>query len=133
MTCRLRVARDPVTLNLVFLVTAMSSSSYRYNLITSTAYYRSYVSTLSSSYHACQPRHSHTHGTSPPDRLETRVAMMPADQTDAACRSNVGRDLGGVQSMSMVTTQPFADCKRAVECHLTYSVFRRAKELSSVI
>ena len=60
----------------------------------------------STSYYTCQPHHHHTHGTSPPDRLETRVAMMPADQTDKACRSNVGRDLGGVHSMSMVTTQP---------------------------
>ena len=59
--------------------------------------------------------------------------MMPANQTDVACRSNVGQDLGGVQSMSMVTTQPFADCERAVECHLTYSVFRIVKEPSSVI
>ena len=75
----------------------------------------------------------HTYGTSPPDRLETRVAMMLVDQTNEACRSNVGRDLGGVQSMSMVTTQPFAGCERAVECHLTYLVFCIVKEPSSVI
>ena len=58
--------------------------------------------------------------------------MMPADQTDEAGRSNVGRDFGDVQSMSMVTTQLFADCERAVKCHLTYSVFRIAKEPSNV-
>ena len=59
--------------------------------------------------------------------------MMSVDQTNEACRSNVGRDLDGVQSMFMVTTQPFADCERAVECHLTYSVFRIVKEPLSVI
>ena len=32
--------------------------------------------------------------------------MIPVDQTDEACRSNAIRDFGGVQSMSMVTTQP---------------------------
>ena len=63
-----------------------------------------------------QPRHSHTHGTSPLNRLEIRVIIMPADQTDKACRSNISQDLGGVQSMSMVTTQPFDDCERAVKC-----------------
>ena len=31
---------------------------------------------------------------------------MPADQIDKACWSNAVWDLGGVQSMSMVTTQP---------------------------
>ena len=31
--------------------------------------------------------------------------MKPADQTDKACRSNVGQDLGGVQSMFMVIIQ----------------------------
>ena len=36
--------------------------------------------------------------------FETRVAMMPADQTNVACRSNVGRNFGSVQSMSIVTT-----------------------------
>ena len=75
----------------------------------------------------------HTYETSPPNRLKTRVAIMPINQTDAACWSNVGRNLGGVQSMSMVTTQPFADCEKAVECHLTYSVFCIAKKPSSVI
>ena len=57
--------------------------------------------------------------------------MMFAYQTDEACRSNVDRDRGGVQSMSMVTNQPFADCKRAVECQLTYSVFCIASKPSS--
>ena len=65
--------------------------------------------------------------------LETWVAMLPVDQIDAACRSNVGQNLGRVQSISMITTQPFANCERAVECHLTYSVFYIAKEPSSVI
>ena len=108
---------------IIFLAIAMSSSLYRYNLITLTANYRSYVSTLSSLYHACQPCHSHTHGTLPSDCLETRIAMMPADQTNETCRSYVGQNLGGVQSMSMVTTQSFANCERAVECQLTYLVF----------
>ena len=58
---------------------------------------------------------------------------MPADQTDAAYRSNISRELGGVQSMSMANTQPFADYERAVECHLTYLMFRIAKEPLSVI
>ena len=75
----------------------------------------------------------HTYGTLPPDRLEIKVALMSVDQTDMACRSNVGQDFGGIQSMSMVTTQSFADCERAVECHLTYLVFCIAKESSSVI
>ena len=57
--------------------------------------------------------------------------MMLADHRNKACRSNVSRNLGGVQSMSMVTTQPFADCERAVECHLTYSVFRIVSKPSS--
>ena len=74
----------------------------------------------------------HTYKTSPPNCFETRVAMMPADQTDEACKSNINRDLGGVQFMSMFTTQAFADCRRAVECHLTYLVFCIAKEPSSV-
>ena len=70
--------------------------------------------------------------TFPLDRLETRVAMMLVDQTNKTCRSNVGRDLGDVQSMSMVTTQPFADYERAVKCQLTYSVFHIAnKSLSA--
>ena len=41
---------------------------------------------------------------------------MPVDKTDKACRSNVGQDLDGVQTMSMVITQPFTNCKRAVKC-----------------
>ena len=32
--------------------------------------------------------------------------MKPSNQTNEACRSNVGRDFGGVQSMFMVITQP---------------------------
>ena len=108
----------------------MNSSSYRYNLITSTANYCSYVST-SLSYHAGQPRPTHTHETLPPNRFETRVAIMSVDQTDEACKLNVGRDLGDVQSMSMVTTQPFANYERAVECQLTYLVFCIASKPSS--
>ena len=127
MTCRSRVARDLVTPQPRLL-----SHCYEfffalhyccYNLISSTAYYHSNESTLSSSYHACQSFHSHSHGTLPHDRLETRVAMIPVDQTNKAYRLNVGRDLGGVQSMSMVITQPFVDYKKAVECQLTYLVF----------
>ena len=70
------------------------------------------VSTL---YHACQPPPPHTHGTLLLDCLETRVAIMPADQTDEVCRSNVGRDFGSVQSIYIVITQLFTDCKRAIE------------------
>ena len=57
--------------------------------------------------------------------------MTPVDQTDEACRSNAVRDLGGVQSISMVTTQPKLIANgRAVKVsegtrvRLTYSVFR---------
>ena len=81
-------------LNLVFLATVMNSSLYHYNLIISITYYRLYVLILLSSYHACQPCHPHPHRTSPPNRLEIRVAMIPADQTDEACRLNTVRDLG---------------------------------------
>ena len=33
------------------------------------------------------------YGTLPPDCFETRVAMIPVNQTDKACRSSVGQDL----------------------------------------
>ena len=42
--------------------------------------------------------------------------MIPADQTDEVCKSNVGRDLGGLQSMSIVTTKSFTDCKITIKC-----------------
>ena len=71
MTCQLHPP--------IFLATAMSPSI---NLIAST------------SYHAYQPRLPHNHGTLPPNRLETKVAMMPADQTNEACGSNIVRDFG---------------------------------------
>ena len=58
--------------------------------------------------------------------------MMPADQTNKAYRPNVGQDLGGVQFISMIITQPFADCKRAVEYQLIYSMFCIASKLLSV-
>ena len=32
--------------------------------------------------------------------------MTPINQTNKACKSNAVQDLGGVQSMSMVITQP---------------------------
>ena len=57
------------------------------------------------SYYTCQSRY-HTHGILSPNHLKTRVAMIPVDQTNKACRSNAVRDLGGVQSISMITTQP---------------------------
>ena len=63
------------------------------------------------SYYACQPRHPHNYGTLPPNRLETRVAMIFADQNNEAYRTNVGRDFGGVQSISMVITQPLLIAK----------------------
>ena len=109
MTCQLH----PPT----FLAIAMSSPSI--NLIALI------------SYHVCQPRHPYICGTLPPNCLKTRIAMMPVDQTDEACRSNIGRGLGGIQSISMVTTQPFANCERAVECQLTYSVFYITSKPSS--
>ena len=34
-----------------------------------------------------------------------KAIIKPVDQTIEACRSNVGRDLGSIQSMSIVTTQ----------------------------
>ena len=131
MTFGSRVARDLVTPQSRLPRYIINASSYRYNLITSTAYYYSYMSTLSLSYHMYQPCHSYTYGTSSPNRLETRVAMMPADQTNEACRLNVNRDLGSVQSISMVTTQLFVDCKKTVKCQLIYSVFRIATKPSS--
>ena len=67
----------------------------------------------------------------PPNCFKTRVAMMPVDQTDKACRSNLGQNLGGMESMSMITTQPVADCKRAVEYQLTYLMFCIISKLSS--
>ena len=73
-------------------------------------------------YYMCQPCH-YTQGILLPDCHETKVAMMLANQIDEVCRSNVGRDFGVVQSMFMVITQPFANCKRVVKCHLTYLVF----------
>ena len=79
----------------------------------------------------CQPSPPYTHGTLPPNHLETRVAMIPVDQTVKACRLNVGQNLGDVQFMSIVTNQPFADCKRAIECQLIYLVFRIASKPSS--
>ena len=42
----------------------------------------------------CQPHHYHTHGTFLPDRLEIRVAMILADQTNETCRLNAVQDLG---------------------------------------
>ena len=32
--------------------------------------------------------------------------MKPADQIDKACRLNIGQNFGGIQFMSIVTTQP---------------------------
>ena len=40
-----------------------------------------------------QPYH-HTYRILPPDRLETRAAIIPVDQTNEACRSNVVQNLG---------------------------------------
>ena len=59
----------------------------------------------------------------PPDRLKARVAMILADQIAEVCRYNIGWNLGGMQSMPMVTTQPFANRKRAIKCQLTYLLF----------
>ena len=43
--------------------------------------------------------------------------MMSADQTDKACKSNVVRNLGRTQSMSMVNTQPkLITNGRAIKC-----------------
>ena len=75
------------------------------------------------SYYMYQPHLPHTHGTLPPDRLQTRVAMMSVDQTNKVCRSIVSRDLSGVQSMSMVTTQPIGNCERAIKYQLTSRCF----------
>ena len=73
------------------------------------------------SYHTYQVCHYHTHGTSPPDYLETRVAMMPVDQT---------RHVDQTPSKTLVTTQlkliangRAVKCRR-IEVRLTYLVFR---------
>ena len=58
----------------------------------------------------CQP-HYHTHEILYPNCLKTNVIIMPVDQTNKAYKSNVGQDFGNIQSMSMVTTQSFIDCK----------------------
>ena len=127
MTCRSRVARNPVTpqshLSCYRYELFFAPHYCYYKLISSTAYYCSYGSIFSSLYHACQHRHFHTHGISPPNRLETRIVMILADQTNKTYQSNIGRNLGGVQSMSIITTQLFANCKRAVEYQLIYLVF----------
>ena len=79
------------------------------NLIASTLYY------------TCQPRHC-TYGTSPPDRLETRVAIMPTDQTDKAYRLIAVRDLDYIQPKRIANGRA-VKCQ-SVEVRLTYSVFR---------
>ena len=56
---------------------------------------------------------------------------MPANQTDRVSRSNISHDLSDVQSMFMITTQLFADCKRDVKCQLTYLMFCIASKLLS--
>ena len=72
------------------------------------------------SYHACQPSFSHNHRTSPPNHLETRVAMIFADQT---------KHVNQTPFETLVTTQPkliangrAVKCQR-VEVRLTYLVF----------
>ena len=104
----------------------MSSFLYRIIVATTSLHYNHITACI------CQP-HYHTHGTLLSDCLKTRIAMKPPDQIDEACRSNVGQDLSDVQSISMVITQLFANCKRAVECHLTYLMFYIAKELLNII
>ena len=113
--------------HIIFLATAISSSLYRI-IIATTSLHWHYTTTCTH-----QAHHHYTHRILLPVCLKTRVAIMSADQTDKACKLNIGRDLGGVQSMSMVTIQLFANCKRAVEYHLTYLMFCIVKESSSVI
>ena len=73
------------------------------------------------SYYMYQPRHHHTHGTSPPDCFETRVIMIPIDQT---------RCVDQMPSKTFVTTKSKLIANgRAVKCQkvevcLTYLVFR---------
>ena len=57
--------------------------------------------------------------------------MMPVDQTNESCKSNAIRDLGGIQSISMVTNQfKLIANSKAVKMSegtgvcLTYLVFR---------
>ena len=75
------------------------------------------------SYYTCHPHYYYTHGALPPNRLKTRVVIILTDQTNKACTLNIDRDLGGIQSMSIVTIQLFADYKRAIKYYLTYLVF----------
>ena len=47
-------------------------------------------------YHTCQPCYSYTHGKSPLNRFETKVAMMPINQGEEAYRLNIGQNFGGM-------------------------------------
>ena len=91
----------------------MSSSI---NLITSTLY------------HPCQSCLPYNHRTSPPNGLETRIAMIFADQTQYVDQTPSG---------TLVTIQPklvangrAVKCQR-VEIRLTYSVFRNRASCKS--
>ena len=79
-----------------------------------------------------QLHHLYTNRTLSFNQLQTKVAIMFADKTDEACRSNVSLDLSGVQSISIITTLLFADCEKVVKCQLTYLVFRIASKPSNV-
>ena len=79
-----------------------------------------------------QTRYYYTYVTLPLYRLEIIVAIMLVDQINKTCRSNIGQDLDSVQSMSMVTTQPFANCKKTVEYQLTYLVFFIVSKSSNI-
>ena len=78
-----------------------------------------------------QPYYYHIFGTLPPNHLETRVAMIPVDQTNEAYRSNAVQDFGNIQFMFMVITQPklivngrAVKVSEGIKVHMTYLVFR---------
>ena len=88
MTCRSRVPRDPVTPQLCLL-------RHRYELFfvpLQPHYIDNILPLLRVNLTMIIPCVS----TLPPNRLETRVAIMLVDQTDETYRSNVGQELGGV-------------------------------------
>ena len=62
--------------------------------------------------------------------------MIPTDQTNEACRSNAIQNLDGVQSISIITTQPklIANDKaikvlEGTRVYLTYLVFCKLGKL----
>ena len=84
MTCRSRVASDPVTPQ-----PRLPRHRYELFFVSPHRHYNLIIMPM---------------GPRLPIALKQEVAMMPIDQTDEVYRSNVGWDLGGIHSMFIVTT-----------------------------